>query len=439
MIEESLHKYIKDFILKSGEELEWNQPTHDGFLVDVKIIKRSERTYRVLGLLSLSIQTPKTNEMLIDHKLESLAFTPRKRINLDDRDRHTFRWLEEGLIIKEVRFEKDEKTVHTSHYRMGFHFYQYEQLKIQKKVDQTRNEFLKIKNHFLATHATQSNKRQNFFSQRELGIQNIIEVINQLKPNELSTSHQFPKKWPLRKRLKYLHFVRAFCQLSLQKEEFDWKEIGAAYFQKIGGSKEFDSYKQEFIDHLEEWANIPVDELGLTSLGQITPVFFAGQLSGKYAAYNWGSVHALTNLSIANETFQTKATTLWLVENRAILTRMTATKDFLKETNSLIICIDGHLRFAHKKAITQILSNSEVEQVIIWCDYDPDGLQISKEIYLEVNQYNEITLKWVLPDQQVTVDRDQYEQYLTEFLQNNKMEQEQMMGGADKWKRWILD
>lgn len=76
-------------------------------------------------------------EMLIDHKLESLAFTTRKKVNLDDRDPLTFRWLEEGWIIKEVRFEKDEKTVRTSHYRMGFHLYQYEQLKIQQRVAQT--------------------------------------------------------------------------------------------------------------------------------------------------------------------------------------------------------------------------------------------------------------------------------------------------------------
>ncbi|MBZ5751700.1 toprim domain-containing protein [Metabacillus rhizolycopersici] len=433
MIEESLYTYIQQFILKSGEELEWNQPTNEDILIEGKIIKRSERTYRVLGLLSLSIQMPKADEMLIDQKLEALVFTTRKKVNLDDRDRQTFRWLEEGWIIKEVRFEKDEKTVRTSHYRMGFRLYQYEQVKLQQKLEQTHNEFFNIKNDLLAMCESKSDKQQ-----RDLGIQNIIKIINQLNPNELSTSLYFSKTWPLRKRLKYLHFVRAFCQLSFQKEEFDWKEIGAAYFQKIGGSKEFDSYKQEFLDHLEEWANVPVDELGLTSLGQITPVFFAGQLSGKYAAYHWGAVHALTHLAIATEAYETKATTLWLVENRAILTRMSAAEHFLKETNSLMICIDGHLRSAHKKAISQILSNSKVEQVIIWCDYDLDGLHISKEIHRVVNQYNELTLKWVLPDQQVTGDSNQYEQYVTSFLQHNKMEQERILGGEEQWKSWIL-
>ncbi|MCM3439349.1 toprim domain-containing protein [Metabacillus halosaccharovorans] len=433
MIEESLHKYIKDFILKSGEELEWNHPTNEDVLIEIKMIKRSERTYRVLGLILLSKQAPQTEEMLIDEKLEAIAFTTRKKVSLDDRDRQTFRWLEEGWIMKEVRFEKDEKTVRNSHYRMGFRLYQHEQVKIQQKLEQTQNEFLNIKSNLLAMYESKSDKQQ-----RDYWMQNIIMVINQLNPNDLSTSLSFSKTWSLQKRLKYLHFVCAFCQLSFQKEEFDWKEIGASYFQKIGGSKEFDSYKQEFIDRLEEWTNVPVDELGLMSLGQITPVFFAGQLSGKYAVYHWGAVHALTNLAIANETYETKATTLWLVENRAILTRMAAAEQFLEETNSLMICIDGHLRSAHKKAISQILSNSEVEQVIIWCDYDLDGLHISKEIHRVVNQYNELTLKWILPDQEVTGQSDQYEQYVTSFLQHNKMEQELILGGEEQWKSWIL-
>lgn len=432
MIEDSLFKYIKDFILKSGEELEWIQHTNENVLTEVKMIKRSERTYRVLGLLILSIQTPQKEEMLIDQELEAIAFTTRKKVSLDDRARLTFKWLEQGLIIKEVRFEKDEKTVRTSHYRMGFRLYQYEQVKLQQKLEQTHNEFLNIKCDLITMCGSKSDNHH-----RNLGMQNIFKVINQIKPNELNSSLHFTKAWPLRKRLKYLHFVHAFCQLSLQKEEFDWKEIGAAYFQTIGGSKQFDSYKQEFLDHLEKWTNIPVDELGLISLGQISPVFFAGELTGKYAVYHWGAIHALTHIAIATEAYKTKAKTLWLVENRAILTRMAAGQ-FLQETNSLILCIDGHLRSAHKNAISQILSNSKVEQIMIWCDYDLDGLHISREIHRVVYQYNKFGIKWVLPDQQVTVDRDQYEQTVTKFLVHNKMEQEQILGGEEQWKSWIL-
>ncbi len=438
MIEQSFLIYLKDFILKSGEELEWNFSNNENLLLEVKIIKRSIRTYRILGLLTLSLKTSNAEETPSDPKLEALAFTTRKKIYLDDRERQTFRWLEEGWIIKEVRFEKDEKTVHSSHYRMGFRMYQHDQFKIQQKRDQTRNEFLLIKNDILATLTTQIENRLTFSKKRELGIQDIIKVMNQLDKDELGSSLRFPQKWALGKRLKFLHFVNAFSQLCIHKEEFDWKEIGAAYFQKIGGSKEFDSHKQEFIEHLKEWANAQVDDLGLTSLGQITPVFFAGQMSGKYATYDWGPVHALTNLSITCEMYRTKATTLWLVENRAILTRMAATERFLKDTNSLIICVDGHVRSAHRKAISQILDNSHIEQVLIWCDYDSDGLQISEELYSAVNQHIEVTIKWVLPEQQVINDWHQYEQYIMTFLENKEMEQEQMMGGVEQWSQWIL-
>src|SRR5690606_1724190 len=108
-----------------------------------------------------------------DPKLEALALTVRKRVNLDDRDRLTFIWLEEGWIIKEVRFEKDEKTVQSSHYRMGYRLYRHEQKKIQQKMDQIRNEFHDIKDQILSTLSAQVRDRQSSFQQKELGIQNI--------------------------------------------------------------------------------------------------------------------------------------------------------------------------------------------------------------------------------------------------------------------------
>lgn len=87
-------------------------------------------------------------------------------------------------------------------------------------------------------------------------------------------SLSFPTSWPLMKRLKYLHFVCAFCHISSLKESFDWKEIGAMFYKEIGGSKKFDADKEEFISEIEDWSQTSVQELGLTSLGQITPVFF---------------------------------------------------------------------------------------------------------------------------------------------------------------------
>lgn len=439
MIEESCLNYVEEFILKSGEELDWDSASQEHLLMEVKIIKRSARTFRVAGFLILSDRPHLSQETSIPSELEALALTARRRIHLDDQDRQAFIWLEEGWLMKEVRFEKDEKTVRSSHYRMGFRLYQYEQIKSHQKSDQIRNEFLDIKGQILSTLSTQVKDRHVDFHPRDIGIQHIVNVTHQLHVDDLGSSNYFPKKWPLAKRLKFLHFLNAFSHICIEKDEFDWKEIGANYFQKIGGSKEFDANKQEFIGLLEEWADVQVIELGITSLGQITPIFFAGQLRGNYASYEWGPVHALTNLSIINEAYRTNATTLWLVENRAILTRIAAAGHFLRETHSIIVCVDGHVRSAHRKAISQILANSSIKQVMIWCDYDPDGLQISKEIYAAVKQHNELSIKWILPDQQMMNDFNQYEQEVLHFLEHSHMEQEQMMGGVELWRKWILD
>lgn len=439
MIEPSFLSYIKEFILKSGEELEGNFSSDENLLSEIKIIKRSVRTFRVVGVLTFSTQIYHSEVKRLDSKLEVLALTARKKVYLDDRERQTFKWLEEGWIIKEVRLEKDEKTVHSSHYRMGYRLYRHEQKKIEQKLEQFRSEFHELKEQILSTLSISNEDCQDDIQYRELGMKNMIMIIDSLNVDELESSVYFPQKWSQGKRLKFLHFVNAFSQISVHMNEFDWKEIGANYYQRIGGSKEFDTYKQEFIELLEEWSHVQAIELGLTSLGQITPIFFAGQLSGEYASYNWGPVHALTSLSIPKEVYSTKATTLWLVENRAILTRIASAEDFLEDTNSLIICVDGHVRSAHRKAISQILDNSSIEQVIIWSDYDLDGLQISKEIFTAVYEHNELTLKWILPNQQVIKDWSQYEKHVLSFLENNKMEQEQMIGGVELWREWILD
>lgn len=35
--------------------------------------------------------------------------------------------------------------------------------------------------------------------------------------------------------------------MSCEKRNFDWKEIGAAYYEVIGGSKKFDQHKKSFL------------------------------------------------------------------------------------------------------------------------------------------------------------------------------------------------
>ncbi|HUD01599.1 MAG TPA: DUF2399 domain-containing protein, partial [Rhabdochlamydiaceae bacterium] len=195
--------------------------------------------------------------------------------------------------------------------------------------------------------------------------------------------------------------------------------------------------KDEFIAQLEEWAQCPADSLGLTSLGKITPLYFSGQIAGRFSTYHFGPVHALTDLAIDEEEYSTAATTLWLVENRAILTRIAAEKDFLKETNSLVVCVDGHLRTSHRQCIQQLITNGCPDQVIIWSDYDPDGLQIAKELHLAATQSGRPLMKWITHELEVITNWQQYEEYMVAFLKHQMAEQEQVLGGVENWKKWI--
>jgi 5S rRNA maturation endonuclease (ribonuclease M5) len=438
MLDPTTIHFIEKYILKSGEQLDLTNTTNsDSPFVDVKIIKRTERTLRVVGLLTLSSDVPNIEGESPDEELQKINFTPRKKVQFDDHHPTTLQWLEQGWIIKEIRFKKDEKTIESMCYRMGYRLHKYQEYQIQQKKNAIDQEFRDWKERAASL---ELKDEQQISHQRQKGVKSLINLINEIcrqDIQELEDSPLIPSKWPMQKRLKFLHFVLAFLQLCLRKADFDWKEIGANYFKEIGGSKEFDSNKEEFIAQLEEWAECPAALLGLTSLGKITPLYFSGQIAGRFSSYYYGPVHALTDLSISEDEYSTNAATLWLVENRAVLTRMAAEKEFMKETNSLVVCVDGHLRSSHKRFIHQLLKNSSIQQIIIWSDYDPDGLQIAKELYMAVSQHDTPDMKWITHDHDVMTNWQQYEDYIMAFLKHQKAEQEQVLGGVEDWKKWI--
>ncbi|MFS0918630.1 Toprim sub domain-containing protein [Brevibacillus sp. 179-C 1.1 NHS] len=438
MLDPLIIAYIKNSILKNFEHIDLQGIVYpDSPFVDVSIIKRTERTYRIVGVLTLTVSEPDYMEESPDEELMKKILTARKKINLDDNDPITLRWLEEGWIMKEIRLKKDQKTVASIQYRMGYRLYKYREMQLQNKKDIIDQE-LQNWNESAATLDYAHEQVISLTSKR--GLQTLVTIIHERYGQgfeDIRDSSLFPSKWPMEKRLKFLHFVLAFVQIALNKTHFDWKEIGASYYKEIGGSKEFDLYKDEFIAHLENWAQCSADSLGLTSLGKITPLYFAGQIVGQFSTYQNGPVHALTDIAIDEEEYSTDATTLWLVENRSILTRIAAEKGFLMESSSLVLCVDGHLRTSHRLCIQQLLKNSSLDQVIIWSDYDPDGLQISRELYLAVALYDHIRLKWITHILEPVTSWQQYEAYMLALLNHQKMEQEQMLGGVNDWKKWI--
>ncbi|MFX3634629.1 MAG: DUF2399 domain-containing protein [Candidatus Pristimantibacillus sp.] len=233
-----------------------------------------------------------------------------------------------------------------------------------------------------------------------------------------------------------MDFLLAFFMISSNKEIFDWKEIGATYYPSIGVSKAFDANKEELLNILEKISGQFLEPLGMISGGQITSIYFAGHLKGTWSNFLAGPVHALTNISVADDHYSTEATTLWLVENRAVLTRMSAEPYFLQDTNSLIVCVDGHLKSAHKKFIRQLFKTSRINQTIFWSDYDEAGLQISGEMFQTLVGYS-VLHKWVCPDHSILTNWLEYRRIMGNLLQHSKSEQELVLGEADDWRRWI--
>lgn len=437
MLNEKLQEYINTFVLRKGERLEVERAKLDQNLMELNIIKSTERTIRIKGLLIVSNSFFEDEKAIPDQKLQNLKLTPLKKIALEENDDLTFRWLEAGWVMKIIRFENDEKTVKSSIYQMGYNLYLFKEKKLNAERLQTIRELKKLKQEITEVSAVFDSTPYVLEKQRIIGLKNLVYFVDSLKPEEFDSFQIGTKKWSERKKMKFLQFIVALIQLSKVSPHFDWKEIGAVYFKAIGGSKQFDRYKKEFIEALEALAQVTSYDLGLTSLGQITPVFFSGEMSGTYVNYKWGAVHALTDLLITKEDLKTSAKRVWLVENRAILTRLSATHNFLEDTQSLLICVDGHLRTSHKSAITQLVSNSQIHEIIIWSDYDLDGIRIANEIYTLVSVHESTLLKWVLPNLEIVTSKKDYEEFIVPYVQKMPSEQEMTAGSEEIWKNWI--
>jgi hypothetical protein len=437
MISNEEINYISNFLLKSGERLDFpiEEYSNDS-VIEVKIIRQTERTYRVVALLTLA-NGDKPKESLIDDELLKLGLTPKKKININEHEQNTINWFNQGYILKEIRLKKDGRTQEAQHFRMGYRLYKYlqdqtlsKEIELDMEFSSWKENTLDLVETFKTTVSEKQVKRyQSYLSK--------ITDVSLLYTSELKEATDFPTVWSVSKRHKFLYFITAFLKMSIHKNEFDWKEIGANYYKEIGGSKEFDRFKDDFINLLEEWAQCPAALLGLTSLGKITPFYFSGSIIGRFSNYRYGPVHSLTDLSIAEEEYTTTSKMLWIVENRAILTRMAAENNFIEKSESLVLCIDGHLRSSHKNGIQQLLKFGEIQQVLIWTDYDPDGFLLSKEVYQTViEKYNGI-IKWITHTKGILENFVDYEVYMQDLLKEKRMEQEQVLGGADQWRKWI--
>lgn len=415
--------YINEHLLLKNEELNLSDVKAYNGMFDIPVIKRTARTRRTVALLTIGLES----DVVAERDLLQLFTTPRAKKQLDMTD-ETYEWICNGLVIREFRFEKDGLTVKRKNFRMGLHLYRQKlQLEEEQKRKQAESflQWTKEWDEIKTTSNSQNPQRQNALH----SLKNWLDDMARTK--EFLSIHP---NWQFNKKLLFLHFLTAFYHISMAEPHFDWKEIGARYYRKIGGSKAFDSYKKEFIEIAEEVLDIPLHILGLSSLGTITSLYFVGQMEGETVTYDYGPIHATTDLAVFNEIFKTKAKVLWLVENRGILTRMAFETEFLTTTNSFVLGIDGQLRSSHRRLIKQLLRH--VEQVIIWTDVDEAGFIIGSHL-AELLQGYDVTAKWVVPPLEVVSSLEAFKKAYEQALEVRSAEQEEQIGGIERWKKWI--
>lgn len=426
--------YLEEYILLKNEELHLLDINQNNGIVDIPVIKRTARTRRTVSRLTIGNVT--NSRVSPPNKLVK-AFTSsrvKKHLILSD---ETYEWIRNGWLIREYRLEKDERTVKNEQYRMGYALFQYQQF-IQKqdleKKRQLIQEWKKRWEEMKGTGEVEDAFRLELLNILENRLHRIAHEGQRFLEGRVDKMEIVHSSWRFGKQLLFIHFLVALYQIATVEHHYDWKQIGAGYYRKIGGSKVFDSYKKDFIEEVERLLERPLHLLGLASLGTITPIFFSGSMSGKKVTYSYGSVHATTDLAVFTDTFQTSAEVLWLVENRGVLTRMAFEEEFLLDSKSFVLGIDGQLRSAHRQLIGNLVPF--VKQVIIWTDVDEAGLTIAKEIY-QVIQREQVLTKWVVPPLEIVTDMEQFEARYKQSIQARKEEQEQEIGGVGYWKDWI--
>lgn len=396
-------QFLEAYLCKAGEsvtevnENEW------------EIQRWTPRTFKTLGNVYAARQyDTEPSEAIIKLKLKPNA--RRQSLELSERQQETA--LHNGWIIQEVRFKKDGRTPLTTHYRMGPGLFIYEKLK-EEKVEKA-DELLK----------------QNLRAEIEL-LREILPLKFLQQVEQFSMETKDLEYWGKERVRRFTHFLIAYLQLRRKQPRMEYKEIGATYYQRIGGSKAFDNYRTPFVGRLEKWLGAPILELGIISVGTIVPIYFTGNLVGKYANYIIGTVHSTTDIAVTEEEFQTCANILWLVENRAVITRMAREIDFLKETNSLVLGVDGQIGGAHRKLIQQLCQNGNIQKVMIWVDYDKAGDIIARDL---VTLVENIPFKIIGNEDNVFRT---YETYITWSETVTHAEQEMTLGGQAHWRRWI--
>ncbi|MDY8024845.1 Toprim sub domain-containing protein [Paenibacillus polymyxa] len=452
--------FIEGNYVKKGEELQNDLFTGNSF--DIEVMKYSTRIYKKIGNIKGScpqeslILSGEDSRMLLTIFHSTLVKKTEKQLyslEMDITQERLSDWVEKGLIYRKTEYLKDGKTMKRIFYVMGYLLYSMQ----RKNYRAEQEEMLKRLAGWISQTETLLNQLPDVRSAdkyQDVALNKLYTYIEKLRA-ALTVSYReqafqpvsaaLEVQWRESRVSKYIHFVLAVATVRIEHEQFDWKQIGAAYYGQIGGSKAFDMEKKDFLGKLEEDLGMPLHFIGLVSLGAVTPILFAGELAGSSGLYYpAGFMHATTDLTVFEMEFSTPCRVIWLVENRALLTRLCADSLFLRSSGSLVIGLDGQIRSGHRKLIQDVMRNSpSVTQVLVWCDTDQSGGVIAAHVRELLQPFQRLKVKWLLSEpmnRQVGVYSawEQYKQAIQQvLLEGRLMEQEEFLGGVELWKTWI--
>lgn len=107
--------FIQVYFLKKDEIIEKVEQQEQ--LMVATMVKKTARTFRKVAHLKLTMNTEFTSPL--PKKLASYKFTPNAKRTLHETNDTIQQWLQQGWIVREIRYHTDGISVKEDYYRIG--------------------------------------------------------------------------------------------------------------------------------------------------------------------------------------------------------------------------------------------------------------------------------------------------------------------------------
>ena len=349
-----------------------------------------------------------------------------------------------GLVGRFTRFKADEKSLHSVIYGPMTSMMALCDKKLkdiiannQKWLNKVKKTLRSITNN--VTYENEDAKTQAILSIKDFVLVKISQIETLVKDSSLKIHDRLTWSFAWNKPRGKFHLALEFLLAVIKASHrstggFEWKELGAAVDDSIGGSKRFDNDMDRLLELLEHITGLPLEDLGLTSRGSLYPVYILGSIK-LYTETSTEdltcSIHAITNLEVEKlQKVSISAKRIILTENRALLIKMYKTGWFKKDPESFVIGIDGRLRLGHRRFLKLLQKGRSHVPCFIWTDSDMPGISFINDLH-GIFPKNRI----VLIDEGSLQSLD-FESFQARIKENPRLlnrEQESFLGGPEVW------